>query len=135
MATTYQLTKACDELSASGVRGRELERQVGRSKAWISRHLNAWRRASEGLLLAWRDGVVTDDAALRIAALPLDMQAAAIASPPRRPTKARATIADMAALLAKHEGAVGEYSAGVRDALRWALGDAPAIRLSPPSGA
>ena len=79
--SSYQLTATCVERRDAGHSGATIARVVGRSETWVSRHLAAWDGAGRELHHAWEEGRLTDDAVMRIAALPRERQAAAVANP------------------------------------------------------
>ena len=79
--SSHPLTATCVERRAAGHSGATIARVVGRSETWVSRHLAAWDGAGRELHHAWEEGRLTDDAVMRIAALPRERQAAAVANP------------------------------------------------------
>lgn len=137
--SSYEIATALVHLSEENT-GAEIARKIGKSPAYVSRKLSAWRRASEELLAAWRDGMPEDTVEVMGKLSPED-QAKALAGPiprGRRGPAHRPSVdaqrdflhaleqrpAPPVGLLAKQRAPAIDhaYRSGVVDALRWATG-------------
>lgn len=149
-ASSFRMVEHCAELSDSGMSGRQISVAVGRSTTWVSRNLAAYRAASPSLLAAWRDGLISNGAALRAAVAPADLQAARVSTeqrqaakrlaammhPKHAPRRLRPRLHDIEAQRATLDLGTS-YNQGAAAALDWVLGrtTSPPTGWSPVSGA
>lgn len=111
--STYEVAEALSKLKSPQV---EIAKRVGKSTAWVSRHLKAWKQAHPELKHAWQAGEVTLDRVLELCDLnPVDQRARLMEvelpkkrAPIKRPKLAR--IREIAL-----EEPEDDYQQGVRD--------------------
>lgn len=122
--------------------GVAIARLVGKSPAWVSKHLNAWRGLTEAGRAAWRNGTLTFEQVQHLATLTPEKQAIELAGGvPRRGAANRPGIEVIKeALAVVHErvqrgddrtfSREDGFAVGVLDVLRWATGAPPSAALA-----
>lgn len=119
-----------------------IARQVGKSQAWVSRHLTAWRQTVAEVKPPWRAGLLTFDQVQRLATLPPEKQRAELASgsAPKglRNASGRPGIENLKEgrrLIERRWPSYSEendriYAGAALDALRWATGEPTSARFA-----
>lgn len=129
--STYELAQAIAEL-ADALPQTEIARRIGRSEPYVSRLLKAHREAHGALRRAWERGELSIDAVTTLADTPRDEQDAAAEHElqhrevsKRKGSHGRPGVPQLRTLLEYLDasGKLGPYECGVRDGLRFVLGE------------
>lgn len=135
--TTFEEAKYIDFLVSQGSTQADVARLVGKSKTWVSRRLAAFLGSHDDVLKAWEMGVISFDAAYELSKLPAAEQARQLSGPTPRGIRGPAnrpgidTVKEILGELDKrglsetprNEIGKARYATGVRDALRWIVGE------------
>jgi ParB-like chromosome segregation protein Spo0J len=131
--SSYEVAAAITALHERGSSGVELARALGKSTAYVSRKLSAFRDACAEVKEEWRTGRITEERVHALVALPPDRQRLELAGDPRakrgpamRPSidVVKDALAEVGARASKPAAnpISQSYENGVLDALRWVAG-------------
>lgn len=126
--SSYEIAAEIDRWSRRGDTGADIAKKIGKSPAYVSKALKAWRTAGHELKETWRTGAISYDQVKQLADLQEEEQERAIAGGKTRGGHGRPgidAVKDTIGEISKHyEGRAAErsYAMGVLDALRWVSG-------------